>query len=319
VPTILVLTANKSSPENQLQLGLEVRNIRGALGLHSNFSVLHETQASPSDLISRLVMDRPEILHFAGHGSGTEDGEAIILVRDDGRPAPLDPESLARIFTSLQHKPRLVVLNSCYSAAQADALLEFVDVVVGMSGRIRDGVARAFSAAFYTYLAESCPTFDAFTLTHVGMVSSGYDGSQFVLRERNPGVSARGLVYFGRPELMVRFVCDKNGKPEYGDDEHYSIELFLRGVDQRVDSVTYQICHDSFRKKDRFYEIRRSESANFLDDEFRTKGDLTIRATAWSRDRGIGIESTVGQALRRYYGRKPTAIIRRAIEGLEQN
>ena len=57
---------------------------------------------------------------------------------------------------------RVVVLNACYSAAQAKALLAHVDCVVGMSGAVRDDAARHFAVGFYGGLGEREPVVAAF-------------------------------------------------------------------------------------------------------------------------------------------------------------
>ncbi len=317
MPKILVVTANGNTQDTHLQLGVEERNIRGALGRTSNFTVVHESEARSADLIDQLVVAKPDILHFAGHGSGGDDEEpAIRLVGDDGRPQIVTKESLATIFTSLQHKPRLVLLNSCFSADQAVTLVENLDVVVGVKGKINDTVARSFAARFYRILGESYSVQASFDLAKAAVDPSGYISEQLSIQS-GVGIDPRGIVFLGRPELLAKFLCDKNGKPTY-KNEHYDIELWLRGVDQHVDTVTYQICHETFEAKGQnFWQVSRSEHKNFLEDQFRTMGDVTLRVTTWSKGDGIGFETTIGEALRRHYGRSSKQHIAKAIEDLE--
>jgi len=49
---------------------------------------------------------------------------------------------------------RVVVLNACYSSAQAEALLAYVDCVVGMRSAIDDHAARNFAIGFYGALGD---------------------------------------------------------------------------------------------------------------------------------------------------------------------
>jgi hypothetical protein len=114
---------------------------------------------------------------------------------------------------------------------------------------------------------------------------------------------------------MARFNLGEDGKPTIEDD-HFDVVLWMRGVDQHIHSVTYQICHDSYRRKDRFWEVYRSEASDFCTDDFTTTGDVTIRATAWSRERGWGVESSVSAALDRYYGPNAKPNIAQAIRAL---
>ena len=49
---------------------------------------------------------------------------------------------------------RVLVLNSCYSSAQARMLGARIDCVVGMDGAIGDDAARAFAIRFYGALGN---------------------------------------------------------------------------------------------------------------------------------------------------------------------
>jgi hypothetical protein len=53
------------------------------------------------------------------------------------------------LFSVLKDNIRCVVLNACYSEAQAQSIAEHIDCVVGMSRPISDSAAIGFSAAFY--------------------------------------------------------------------------------------------------------------------------------------------------------------------------
>jgi len=121
---------------------------------------------------------KPTVVHFSGHGSrvgATEHGSDQVVHRDVvGAPAANDRETeyglyfqdsaghprlvpagaLKNAFGAAAASVKLVVLNACYSETQADALLEHVDCVVGMSGSIRDDSARAFAVGFYGGLGE---------------------------------------------------------------------------------------------------------------------------------------------------------------------
>jgi hypothetical protein len=49
---------------------------------------------------------------------------------------------------------RVVVLNACFSDAQADTLRSVVDCVVGMRGAVGDDAARSFAVGFYRALGH---------------------------------------------------------------------------------------------------------------------------------------------------------------------
>lgn len=310
MPLILVVTAN--SETSPLKLAAEVRLIRGVLGEGTNFSVVHESEIRGEDLIRRLLEDRPDILHFAGHGAGV--GESALSVKNDGGlRAEISETDLSRIFKSIKVRPAVAVLNACYSDELSGALSQWVKVVVGVAGAIGDLVALRFAAQFYQAISHSLSLGDAVELARAELGVNGYDPDLIQTRARE--AKDLTLSFPARPELMARFNLGPNGEPTTEDD-HFDVILWMRGVDQHINSVTFQICHDSYKKKDRFWEVYRSESPDFCTDDFTTTGELTIRATAWSRDRGWGTESSVSAALRRHYGDQPTPAIAEALKTL---
>ncbi|MFY0538207.1 CHAT domain-containing protein [Nannocystis pusilla] len=107
--------------------------------------------AGPDDLLDTLVDASPDILHFAGHG-GTNG--ALLLQTADGGAHPVAPAALAKLIAARPWRPRLVVLNCCYSAILANALRPHVDAVVGMRGEVPDEAARQFAVQLYRALAQ---------------------------------------------------------------------------------------------------------------------------------------------------------------------
>ena len=150
---LLFLTANPSST-TRLALGEEARQIdqdlRGARYREEvRVEIGHEVR--PTDLIELLLRHTPDIVHFSGHGSAA--GE-LAFSDADGRAATVQPSVLGRVFGALRDRPvRGVVLNACFSAAQADKILEKVEFVVGMSTAIKDSAAIRFAGVFYQTLA----------------------------------------------------------------------------------------------------------------------------------------------------------------------
>src|SRR4051794_34439370 len=52
--------------------------------------------------------------------------------------------ALNRLFGVLKDNIRVVVLNACYTRAQADAIADVIDCVIGMNAAIDDEAARVF-------------------------------------------------------------------------------------------------------------------------------------------------------------------------------
>ena len=300
MPRLLIVTSN--SKDEPLRLQEEVRNIQEVVGSGSNFLIRHSPETRAKDLIDILVTDPPDILHFAGHGLKFGD-VGISLTGDDQATAVLTAKDFAKILSNIARRPQVVFLNACYSANLSDAILPFIDAVIGADSEIQDQAAIRFSTRFYSALANSCTLGAAFSLAQIELKVSGYDESQIKLHMNSPATATR-LIFYARPELMAKF-CDKEDGGLDVTNGHYNIVLYVRGADQNVGSVSYEICDKSYRRKDRYWEVARSESPIFMVDDFSSTGEITIRIVAWARTNGTGVESTLSEALHRHYSNEP--------------
>ncbi|WP_170319966.1 pentapeptide repeat-containing protein [Polyangium spumosum] len=186
---ILFLGANPSDT-TRLALGREVREITQRLrGTHEGerFEIVQEWAVRVGDLQAALLRHRPQIVHFSGHGrsersgsspgsidvaremlsadaSSEEDLDGEILVEDDGgRAKPIPASALANLF-GIVGGVRCVVLNACHSSAQAEAIQQHVEAVVGMRRSIHDAAAVSFAWAFYQGLGFGASLSQAFEL-----------------------------------------------------------------------------------------------------------------------------------------------------------
>jgi hypothetical protein len=161
---ILVLAA---SPKDQVRLNLEkeVREIDLALRLgshHDQFILDQRWGASRRDLQDILLNIKPDIVHFCGHGA-KEHG--LVLQNDNQTTQMVSTTALAELFelVTTYSKPILcIVLNACYSKAQAEAIEPYIDYIVGMKKEIGDKAAIEFSRGFYRSLSNDLPYEAAF-------------------------------------------------------------------------------------------------------------------------------------------------------------
>ncbi|WP_437754340.1 CHAT domain-containing protein [Sorangium sp. So ce1389] len=161
--TILFLGANPSGT-TRLALDREVREIGERLrGSHHRdaFQIQQEWAVRATDLQERLLRHRPAIVHFSGHGSSI--GE-LILEDSAGNAKPVTTAALGSLFRILRRDVRCVLLNACFSEAQARAIAEHVDCVVGMTAAVDDDSAIAFAGAFYQALGYGESVQTAFDL-----------------------------------------------------------------------------------------------------------------------------------------------------------
>lgn len=152
--TILVLTA---SPSDKALLAVyrEARAIDERLraSTHRDCFRIEKAQAvRASDLSALLQRYNPEIVHFSGHGG--DEGE-LLLEDEDGEAKPVTKEAIGELFRVLGNGVRCVVLNACYSEAQAEMIAQHIDCVIGMTGAIEDATSVMFAKGFYQALGSA--------------------------------------------------------------------------------------------------------------------------------------------------------------------
>jgi len=145
---VLVLAANPRS-QQPLRLEEEVREIEAGLRRskhRESFSLEQRWAVRTRDLHQALLDVEPNIVHFSGHGART--GE-LYLEDDGGQPQPVSSAALANLFQLFADQIQCVILNSCYSEKQADAISLHIPHVIGMSSAIGDKAAIKFAIGFY--------------------------------------------------------------------------------------------------------------------------------------------------------------------------
>lgn len=161
--TVLFLSSDPTNA-SRLRLGEEIREIREKLQLsklHSKFLLESRFSVRPQDISQALLEVNPEIVHFSGHGSTT--GE-ICVENQNGTIHPIKTEALADLFRILSNDVQCVILNACYSDAQAKAISSHVNFVIGMSHEISDKAAIAFAIGFYQGLGNEKNIIDSYHL-----------------------------------------------------------------------------------------------------------------------------------------------------------
>jgi hypothetical protein len=172
---ILFLAANPKNT-NSLRLGEEAREIKERLrmaDLRDQFIFEQEHAVRVADLQGHLLHHQPHIVHFSGRGSRTG---KIIMENPLGRSKVVTPSALKGLFAVLEDNIRCVVLNACYSEAQAKGIVESIDCVVEMGRAIGDASAVAFAASFYQGLGYGRSIQTAFELGCSQIELSGLAG-----------------------------------------------------------------------------------------------------------------------------------------------
>lgn len=188
--TLLFLAANPGG-SGKLALDREYREVDSALrsaGLRENVELVSAWAVRVRDLQTALLRYRPNIVHFAGHGTRS-DG---IVLADTGMT--VTGEALAHLLRAVGKEVRLVVLNACWSGEQADALAPVVGCVVGMRRPIVDEAAIEFAQSFYEAIAYGIAVQHAFDAAIARLA---------LLRMNDGPVPGEDLMDSANPKLVV--------------------------------------------------------------------------------------------------------------------
>jgi hypothetical protein len=173
---ILFLAANPKN-KGSLRLTTEANKIDTRLKLsyhRERFSFVARHALKQEDLQRIIVEERPDYLHFSGHG--IEDG--IYVEDENGFAVLIDTGLLADILGNLSriHPIRAVVLNSCLSLAQAKAIKDVIPFVVGMTHEVQDAGAVVFAEGFYTAIFAGAAVPEAHQMGRNEMKLQGLEG-----------------------------------------------------------------------------------------------------------------------------------------------
>jgi hypothetical protein len=148
--TVLCLLAGPKET-SQLQLRREYRTIEEAVrrGRRRTLRVTLSAATRRQDVVPALGEHRPDIVHFAGHGS--PNGH-LLLEEDDGRVAPVSADGLAGVLKSAGGVS-VAVLNACHLGRYLDVVSPYAREVIGAAERLPDASALAFCQGYYAALA----------------------------------------------------------------------------------------------------------------------------------------------------------------------
>jgi hypothetical protein len=151
VRIILLLSANpRGTP--QLRLDEEFRRITDALERskqRNEFDIRIKPAITIAHIRRALLDHQPEIVHFCGHGEGTN---GIACEDETGQVKLIPTLALANLFELVVTHVRCVVLNACYAEIQANEVAKHIECVVGMKYSVGDKAALSFAEGFYDAL-----------------------------------------------------------------------------------------------------------------------------------------------------------------------
>jgi hypothetical protein len=223
VKKILILTANPVET-TKLRLDEEVREIQEGLQRsrrRESFEIIARLAVRQDDLRRALLDHEPHIVHFSGHGVGSD---GLVLENDDGTAKPVSTEALARLFALFSNTVECVLLNACYSEVQAEAIHQHIDYVVGMNRAIGDSAAIEFAKGFYDGLGAGRAYEEAFEFGLTGIDLEGLpEVATPVLKQRGVEVSSPGETAESEVTSARIFISYKR---DVAEDEPLALALY---------------------------------------------------------------------------------------------
>lgn len=202
-PTEKVLIfAAEPRDQARLQLGKELRTIRDRWErskLRGRWAVKTSLATRAGDLAAQMRADSLLVVHFSGHGAGAG---GLVLEDDDGQHRLVDTAPLADLFRMFRDRIACVVLNACYSEAQAAVIADHIPYVIGMKQEIGDRAAISFSLGFYDALFDSEPIDRAFEFGCNRIQLDGAAGPD--ARTLSTGAAPAALPEHQKPVLLGR-------------------------------------------------------------------------------------------------------------------
>jgi hypothetical protein len=197
---ILLLAANPTDTP-PLRLDEEIREIHRSIRaaeFRDSFELLSRWAVRPVDLLQAFNEVRPHIVHFSGHGS--RKGE-LVFEDDDGTAKSVSDAALLSLFRNVKDNIRLVMLNSCRSEAQAQAISQEIEFCVGMNVAIGDEAAVIFASTIYGALAFGRSVAQAFEQGRTALMLQGIAEDKTPVLLTRAGADALTATFVSRRPL----------------------------------------------------------------------------------------------------------------------
>ena len=171
---ILFVSSNPQiASQRPLRLDEEIRAIKQKIweAEHRDLIEVETLEAArPDDLLSKLNRYEPDVIHFSGHGSQSQQ---LVFCDDSGQPHPVSKEALVALFEVMASKVQVAVFNACFSQSQAEAIVQTIPCTIGMNKAVGDKAATVFAAAFYRGIASGKSVQNAFDQGKVALMLQG--------------------------------------------------------------------------------------------------------------------------------------------------
>lgn len=149
---ILFMAANPKNTQS-LNLNTEYRTLQQEMRQGSkrdDFEWLSPIFAATLTEMMRGLNQQPNIIHFSGHGLN----KGLVVEDENAYAQVVSNEMLDLLFKDLKGIVNIIVLNCCYSTAQAEFLSKIGCYVLGYNTPVGDKIAQSFAKGFYMGLSD---------------------------------------------------------------------------------------------------------------------------------------------------------------------
>lgn len=170
--TVLFMASNPNGT-GQLKLDEEARSIQDMIRKSEHRdSVRFETRwaVRPMDILQAINELEPTIVHFSGHGA--ENGD-LLLQNQDGTPKLVSKEAITQTIMTASENVKVMFFNACYSYEQAENIVKYIDVAIGMTTAIGDEAACIFASQFYSSIGFGLTVKKAFDQAKAALMLEG--------------------------------------------------------------------------------------------------------------------------------------------------
>ena len=214
----ILFLASDPSNASRLHLGKELQSVRDKLDDNLHFEIKDHLATKPNDVMNEIMNYKPHIVHFSGHGNET--GE-LCFEDEQGKAKSMPPEALASLFRLATDHVKCVIVNTCYAEKQANAIAQYVPVVIGTKKEISDDAAFNFSTGFYTALEPDLSQNSLNKAFNLGCIAIQFDGN---LQEHLTPV-----LIFGSPEVRFSSEVD-TAFSSIQNPKGYAVKTLIKGL-----------------------------------------------------------------------------------------
>lgn len=312
------LLAIQSNPDNavKLRMDIEIKEVNKIITNKSlnDFHCISYPAIMLEELPSLLIDTKPEILHFSGHGTK----EGLIFENSQGLTKPIKIAALKGILEETGESIICFCINACNSSTIAKKLSYLFPYLISFPGKLADKNSIIFSKCFYELLALGQNIKTAFEITRSILLNSVETRDLPILIENKNHTKYTSTIY-KQPSIVAKFmVNEKTNKPTKSDLTNFDFSFYVKDLPKDASSIVYEFIDKTLEEiedEEPFIKIENLGSGDNCENSF--YGNIMLRAWIWleGRNQGIGIESSLVDALNNFYNYK---IPKNCIEAYKQ-